>query len=58
MKAPFKGKSRECIAKAISDAIKHTGPSANTFTVRVFITSSNTDLSGKEKMVNGFIEIA
>ena len=56
-KEPFKGKSRDCIARTIrkcSDCISNFD--GNRLSVDVHITSEVMDLHGRTEMVEGFVE--
>ena len=56
-KEPFKGKSRDCISKAIrkcSDYMQNF--EGNTLSINVYITEESINLDGKTDMVEGFVE--
>jgi len=56
-KEPFKGKSRDCIAKTIrkcSDCMSNFD--GDSLSIDVYITSEIRDLHGRTEMVEGFVE--
>ena len=56
-KEPFKGKSRDCIAKTIRKCSDYMQDfEGNTLSINVHITRESMNLVGETEMIEGFVE--